>query len=36
VHLIPRYQGDGLKLWPHHDRKDEEGEPVAEKIRKAM
>ena len=36
VHVIPRYQGDGLKLWPHHDRKDEEGEPVAEKIRKAL
>ncbi len=36
VHLIPRYKGDGLKLWPHHDRTDEEGEPTAEKIRAAL
>ena len=36
VHLIPRYKGDGLQLWTHHDRKEEEGEPVADKIRAAL
>jgi histidine triad (HIT) family protein len=33
VHLIPRYKGDGLKLWPHRPLKDGEGEEVVEKIR---
>lgn len=36
VHVIPRFKGDGLKLWPHHERKEDEGEPVAEKIRAAL
>ena len=36
VHVIPRYKGDGLKLWPHHPRKEEEGEPTAEKIREQL
>jgi histidine triad (HIT) family protein len=35
VHLIPRYKGDGLTLWPHHSRSEEEGEPTAAKIRAA-
>lgn len=36
VHLIPRFKGDGLTLWPHHSLKQDEGEPVAEKIRSAL
>ncbi len=33
VHLIPRYRGDGLHLWPHHPIKKEEAERVMEKIK---
>jgi histidine triad (HIT) family protein len=36
VHLIPRYRGDGLHLWPHHPIKKEEAERIAEKIRTAL
>lgn len=36
VHLIPRFRGDGLTLWPHHSLKKEEGDPVVEKIRAAL
>ncbi|MEK7098689.1 MAG: HIT family protein [Patescibacteria group bacterium] len=36
VHIIPRFKGDGLPLWPHHDRHDDEGELVAAKIRAAF
>ena len=36
IHIIPRFKDDGLKLWPHHDRRDEEGEPIATKIRAAL
>ena len=36
MHIIPRYKGDGLQLWPHHSRNEDEGEPVAEKIRAAI
>ena len=36
LHLIPRYKGDGLSLWPMHKRRDEEGEPVAKQIREAL
>ena len=36
IHLIPRFKGDGLKLWPHHDRSEDEGEPIAEKIRREV
>jgi histidine triad (HIT) family protein len=36
VHVIPRFKDDGVQLWPHHDRKEEEGEPVAAKIRAAL
>ena len=36
MHIIPRFKGDDLKLFPHHDLREEEGEPVAEKIRKAL
>jgi histidine triad (HIT) family protein len=36
VHLIPRFKGDGLKLWPHKEYKEGEAETVAEKIRDAL
>ena len=36
IHLIPRFKGDGLTLFPHHDIRDDEGEPVAAKIRAAL
>lgn len=36
IHLIPRFKGDGIQMWPHHDRRDDEGEIVAEKIRAAL
>ncbi len=36
VHLIPRFKGDGLKLWPHKAYKDGEAEDVKQKIRKAL
>jgi histidine triad (HIT) family protein len=36
VHIVPRTKGDGLKLWPHHPRSEDEGEPIAEKIRAAL
>ena len=36
VHLIPRFKGDGLPLWPHHDRRDDEGENIAAKIRREV
>lgn len=36
IHLIPRFKGDGIQLMPHHDRKEEEGEPIAIKIRGAF
>ncbi|HWP61498.1 MAG TPA: HIT family protein [Candidatus Paceibacterota bacterium] len=36
VHLIPRFRGDGLTLWPHHSLKKEEGAPIAEKIQRAL
>lgn len=36
IHLIPRFKGDNLALFPHHDRRDDEGEPIAEKIRAAL
>lgn len=36
IHVIPRFKGDGIKLWPQHQRREDEGEPVAEKIRKAL
>ncbi len=36
VHLIPRFKGDGLTLWPHHQLKKEEGELVAQKIRAVL
>src|SRR3954468_2002653 len=32
VHMIPRYKGDGLHLWPHHPIKREQAESIAEKI----
>jgi histidine triad (HIT) family protein len=34
VHLIPRFKGDGLTLWPHHPIKD--ADEMAEKIRSAL
>lgn len=36
VHIIPRFKGDGLTHFPHHIRSENEGEPVAEKIRAAL
>ena len=36
IHLIPRFKDDGLQLFPHHDRRDDEGEPVAAEIRAAL
>lgn len=32
VHLIPRFKGDGLKLWPHGSYKEGEAAEVAEAI----
>lgn len=36
VHLIPRKEGDGLKLWPQKAYREGEKEAVAEKIRVAL
>lgn len=36
MHLIPRFKGDGLKLWPHGAYKEGEAEGVKEKIRGAL
>jgi histidine triad (HIT) family protein len=36
VHLIPRFKGDGLKLWPHKEYKEGEANSVAEKIRSVL
>ena len=36
MHLIPRYRGDGLHLWPHHPIKKEDAERIAEKIRTTL
>ena len=36
IHVIPRFKDDGLRLFQHHDRRDDEGEPVAAKIRAAI
>lgn len=33
IHVIPRFKGDNLALFPHHDRNADEGEPVAARIR---
>src|ERR1700739_102113 len=36
VHLIPRLKGDDLRLWPHKEYKEGEGEEIATKIRSAL
>lgn len=36
MHLIPRYRGDGLRLWPHGAYKEGEAERVKEKICEAF
>jgi histidine triad (HIT) family protein len=36
VHLIPRFKGDGLKLWPHGKYAEGEADGFAEKIRKSL
>ncbi|HVM73949.1 MAG TPA: HIT family protein [Candidatus Paceibacterota bacterium] len=36
MHLIPRFQGDGLKQWPHGSYAEGEAEIIAEKIRKEL
>jgi histidine triad (HIT) family protein len=36
-HIIPRYEGDGLKHWPHKSySSEEEALAVAEKIRREL
>lgn len=36
IHIIPRTNDDGLKLWPQHDYKEHEARDVADQIRKAL
>lgn len=36
VHLIPRFKGDGLKLWSHKEYKEGEAEATVEKIRSVL
>jgi len=36
VHLIPRYKGDGLKLWPHTKYAEGEAAQVAEQIKRGI
>ncbi len=36
IHLIPRYKGDGLSLWPHKPLDMKEGPAIAEKIHAAL
>ncbi len=36
VHLIPRFKGDGLKLWPHKEYKEGEAAEIVEKIKAAF
>ncbi len=36
VHVIPRIEGDGLKLWPQRDYKEGEATSVAEQIKKSI
>lgn len=36
LHIIPRYEGDGLKLMPQRRYREGEAEPVAEKIRATL
>ncbi len=33
VHVIPRFKGDNLKLWPHKDYEDQVAEKIATKVR---
>ena len=36
VHVIPRFKGDGLRLWPQRSYKEGEAEAIAAKIRAAL
>ncbi|HEY4512866.1 MAG TPA: HIT family protein [Candidatus Paceibacterota bacterium] len=36
LHIIPRIEGDGLKLWPQKSYKEGEAESVAEKIKESL
>lgn len=36
MHVIPRYAGDGLKHWPSHPLKDEEGDAYQDTIKKSF
>ncbi len=36
VHLIPRYKGDGLKLWPHKPLDMSKGPELAQKISSSL
>lgn len=33
IHVIPRFKGDGLSLWPHKKYKEGEAESIEKKIR---
>ena len=33
IHVIPRFNGDGLKLWPSKQYQEDEMEKLAEKIK---
>mgnify|MGYP003394867087 CR=1 FL=1 len=36
IHVIPRYKGDGLKLWPHKDYAEGEAESIKAKVAAAL
>lgn len=36
IHIIPRFKGDGLRLWPHKEYKEGEAETVREKISRTL
>lgn len=36
VHLVPRFKGDGLKLWPHRSYAKGEADAMKEKIRSVL
>ena len=36
IHLIPRFKGDGLKLWPHGSYAEGEAQIIQEKIRSVL
>lgn len=36
IHIIPRFQGDGLRQWPHKKYEEGEAEEVQKKIQSAL